>query len=160
MEITMSEKLKDFGDYIVGNTSNAESEGVVHWLNNTATANEDINKQRDWCTLDLTGLTAKDLAVYFDRSKINDKYKEEFDKKSKAGNPFAFLQRDSDLIYSMHRCFVTRHRGRLMSYRDDSTQKKYHTLYALSLANVKYATMKTAAEKTANRVFNNSLTTT
>jgi hypothetical protein len=121
---------------------------VQAWLDAVALSCTDIAKNRDWCMLDMTKAPIEaNLTAYFDRTKIADKYTEEYNKDTDAGPPYAFLQMESDLIYSMHKCFATRHRGRLMSYRDDCVQKNYRVNNALSLGGAKFAQVKDDAEK-------------
>jgi hypothetical protein len=102
------------------------------WLDNTAEANSTLSTSRNWCTLDLTGFTEQELQKTFDRAELGKAYKAEKAKTSGRA-PFALWQLESDLILGLHKCMAARHRGRLMMYRDDCAQKKYHTFSAISL---------------------------
>ena len=104
---------------------------------------------KPWLTLDLTALTQDTLRKYFDRSALNDTYAKEVAKKSSAGSPIAYLQNDSDLIFSFHKSMVARHKGRLGYYRDSQSQKSFHVYSALSLGIIKYNKDKELAEQLA-----------
>lgn len=123
---------------------------VQEWLEKTASANAELSGERDWCILDIdTSITEEKLSDYFDRADLGKKYAEEYGKNTDAGQPFAYLQTDSDLIFSLHKCFAARHRGRLMNYRDDCAQKNYHTYSAISMGLAGYQSAKEDAEKVA-----------
>ena len=135
----MTKKLPQFEDYLLK---------VQQWMEQCALASSELAAARPWCTLGIDkGLTEKNLADAFTRGPLNEKYTEEYNKATDSGPPFAFLQLEVDLIYSMHRCFTARHRGRLMSYRDDCVQKNYRNHTAISLGNAKFEQLKTEAER-------------
>ena len=144
---TNTTPLPQFANYITGDPTDEEAVSVQDWMHNTADAQTSTTQNRGQCTLNLTGLAEADLKKYFDRSALGELYASEYDKQTTAGKPFGFFQMESDLIYSMHKCFAARHRGRLMVYRDDCSQKKYHTYSALSLGLAKYDVIKNNAEQ-------------
>ena len=132
-------KLPEFEDFV---------KKVQVWLENTAIASANPDGLRDWCLLGMEkSLTEENLKEFFTREELGKKFATEYKKATDAGPPFAFLQMESDLIYSMHKCFAARHRGRLMSYRDDCVQKNYRVHNALSLGGAKYARTKDDAER-------------
>lgn len=130
--------MSDFSEHLVQ---------LQHWLTDTATSNAELSIERRWCTLELEGTTQASLREYFDRSAANAEYATEFTKTAESTVPYAFLQNESDLIYSLHKSMVARHKGRLMHYRDDCSQKSHRTYTALSLGLAKYLGTKEAAKK-------------
>ena len=120
---------------------------IQSWLTETSRSNAELSNIRKWCTLELADTTQEALREYFDRSDVNNEYAAEYEKGSDEGTPYAFLQNEADLIYSLHKSMVARHKGRLMHYRDDCSQKNYRTYSALSIGLAKYLATKEAATK-------------
>ena len=116
------------------------------WLDETATANSALSSERNWCTIELKSLTEEGLKDAFDRSDLGKAYVAERDKTSGRA-PFSLYQLESDLILGVHKCFAARHRGRLMTYRDDCSQKKYHTYSSISLGLGKHIGFNNHAQK-------------
>lgn len=124
---------------------------VQDWMENVSSSIVDPLAPRDWCTLELDkSITEATLQDYFDRTLINTQFQTEYDKSSDEGTQFAFLQMEADLIFSIHRCFATRYRGRLMSYRDEASQKNYHTHSAITIGLAKYQSIKQAADQSTS----------
>lgn len=123
-------------------------EKLKEWLEQATKANAELSEDRTWCILGIDkALTRDTLKKYFDRSDLGKKYLEEYEKNTDSGKPFAFLQTDSDLIFSLHKCFAMRHCSRMMSYRDDCAQKNYHTYSAISNGLASYESFKEEADK-------------
>jgi hypothetical protein len=120
---------------------------IQTWMEATGKANVGLSTERSWCILGIEDLTQEGLREYFDRSELNQKFTEEFQNTEATGTPYTLLQTESDLIYSLHKSMAARHKGRLMSYRDDCSQKQQRTYSAISLGLIKYKVHKAMAEK-------------
>lgn len=130
--------MSNFSDHLLA---------IQGWLTQTTSSNAELSNERRWCTLELEDTTQEALREYFDRTEANDEFASEFSKAEETGVPYAFLQNESDLIYSLHKSMVARHKGRMTHYRDDCSQKNYRVYSALSIGLAKYLGTKAAAEK-------------
>ena len=130
---------------------------IQGWMEDTAETagtldGQDPTTERYWCTLGITDpLIEKTFQTYFDRTDLGAQYSTDYATGSDAGPPTAFLQMDSDLLFTLQKCFTLRYRGRLMNYRDDCSQKKYHTYSALTLGAAKYTHTKLVAAQTQSQ---------
>ena len=153
--MTIADPLPEFKDFVATNsnstTKTTNPETIQDWMTATAKAQSTTTETRPWCTLRLESLTESAMDKYFDRSALGALYQKEYDKKTEAGTPFAWLQLESDLIFSLNRCMAARHRGRLMTYRDDCSQKMYHVFSAISLGIGKYSMLKQMSQKNLNQ---------
>jgi len=148
--MTIADPLPEFEVFVASESlavATTKPETIQDWMTVTAKAQSTTTEIRRWCTLKLDKLTEASMDKYFDRSALGALYQKEYDKKTEEGIPFAWLQMESDLIFSLHRCMAARHRGRLMTYRDDCSQKNYHTFNAVSQGLGKYSMLKQMTEK-------------
>jgi len=104
----------------------------------TGRLNGDSTPTRTWFT-DAIGFklnfTQKNLQTITDRSSLNTEYIARaavINVNQKKG--IQALKIEIDQLYSFQKCFVARHRSRLLSYRDDLSQKGYRNMYALNLS--------------------------
>jgi len=161
--MTVSTPLPEFKDFVTNKSDSTAAvtkpEVIQDWMTVTAKAQSTTTTNRPWCTLKLDKLIEASMDKYFDRSALGALYQKEYNKKTEAGKPFAWLQLESDLIFSLHRCMAARHRGRLMTYRDDCSQKTYHVFSAISQGIGKYSTLKQMTEKNLNQEQTTNTTT-
>lgn len=110
--------------------------------------------ERPWCLFGLTAaFNQENIAKLFDRSEIGKEYQKryvEIDPHKK--KPHSFLQIEAHLIYGAHKAFVARHKTRLQHYRDDASQKAYHTRRAVTKAFGKLNALQSKAEAEAINV--------
>jgi len=107
----------------------------LSWYKDTFTTQSYGDGIRTWCTFGMAKpLSQQNIAEFFDRKALNDKYVKVVSTKNKPTEPYAFIQAEIDFLYSLHKSFVTRHKSRLMFYRDDCAQKNYHNWNAINYA--------------------------
>lgn len=108
-----------------------------------------LRVERPWCTFGMTApFTADQIAAYFDRSELVDKYVaqyNEIDPSKKRAH--SFFQTEINLIYGFHKAFVGRHRTRMQTYRDDAAQKAFHCRRAVTKAFTKFSDIASRAEQ-------------
>lgn len=103
---------------------------------------------RPWCTFGLDGApTQEAVAKLFNRDDLVKKYKDRYnDRDPQSKQPHSYLQVEIGLLYGMHKAFVSRHKTRLQCYRDDSSQKAYHTRRAVTKAWKKFEVSRDEAD--------------
>lgn len=127
--------MSSFSDYVLQ---------IQTWLTKVSQSNAELSTERPWCTLDIEDTTQAGLRDYFDRTDLSEEFVSAHEDESKS-TPYTFLQNESDLVYSLHKCMVARHKGRLMHYRDDCSQKDVRVYSAISIGLAKYLGTKEAA---------------
>ena len=119
--------------------------GLITWLEATAQFMYNEPAARAWCTLDLPGLSVTEIQDYFARTDVNSQFEKEYKLRKLTNNPVAFLQQDSDGLFSLQKGYLIRHQPRLSNYRDDCEQKDVRIYNALNLAKAKLQHMKDIA---------------
>lgn len=115
---------------------------VVNWCVSAAT----LRTTRPWCLFGLTGpVTGEKLRELFDRSDLEKKYADRVNEKDpQKKRQHSYVQTEISLVYGIHKAMAARHRSRLQLYRDDASQKAYHTRRAVQAGQTK---LQTAIEK-------------
>ena len=108
-----------------------------------------LRVERPWCMFGLdTQATPAAIAALFDRSVLVKEYIARYNELApKKKKPHSYLQSEINLLYGMHKAFVARHRTRLETYRDDASQKGYHTRRTVTRAMSKFSTTQAKAEE-------------
>jgi len=106
---------------------------------------------REWCLLGLDEpITQSSIAKLFDSSEVAEEYARRYvEKDPLKKRPHSFLQIEAHLIYGLRKAFTARHRTRLQHYRDDASQKAFHTRRTLMNAYAKFQAASDKAEASA-----------
>ena len=120
-------------------------DGVINWCMSAATLRAD----RPWCLFGLVGpVTSAKLRELFDRTQLQKTYADRFNEKDpQRKRQHSYVQTEIGLVYGVHKAMAARHRSRLQLYRDDSSQKAYHTRRAVQAGMVKLQTAVGKAEQ-------------
>ena len=104
---------------------------------------------RKWCVLGLPAVDPASVGAYFDNSDVNAQYKAEYDRVTATNQltnvPVAYLQQESDALYSLEKSFIARHTSRMQCYRDDCEQKNIRIHNLLQYTTAKYEHYKANA---------------
>ena len=77
-------------------------------------------------------LSQSDINDFFSRTELNANYQKNYN--NLPVKPYSFIQAEIDMIYSFHKSFSARYKGRLSQYRDDLSQKSTRTVQSLDNA--------------------------
>jgi hypothetical protein len=110
---------------------------------------DSLSKDRKWCTLDVEKLDKESVDTAFNTDEQEEAYLKGIENGEKQ-EPYAFLQLDSDVIFSFHKCFTMRHKTRLQNYRDDLSNKDTRVKMALRLGKAKYDLVQSIARERGN----------
>jgi hypothetical protein len=96
------------------------------------------DKSREWCT-DAMGYTSPLLQAamraFIDRSQLNSDYTTKYKATTTAEKKnVVFDKVEISVLYSFLKCFVERHKTRLMYYRDDLSQKGARNMYSVKIS--------------------------
>jgi hypothetical protein len=75
------------------------------------------------------------LRAFIDRSDLNAEYNSQYNKKEISDkHDLVAIKVEISVLYSFLKCFVERHKTRLMFYRDDLSQKGARIMYNVKLS--------------------------
>jgi hypothetical protein len=96
------------------------------------------DKTRQWATI---GLGYKDkliqsaMRAFVDRSQLNKDYNTKYNSPNSQDKKSVVLDKiEITTLYSFLKCFVERHKTRLMYYRDDLSQKGARNMYSVKIS--------------------------
>ena len=112
------------------------TDGLRAYLLDTAKHNANLTPdQRDYIFSYIgfnQPLTQAGINKFFSRDELNKQYQKNYN--NLPVKAYSFIQAEIDMIYSFHKSFTARYKGRLSQYRDDLSQKSVRTVQALDNA--------------------------
>lgn len=117
------------------------------WLLEAGTKRSD----RPWCLFGVEDPVDRlEVTNRFDRSDLFQQHAERYQEADPIRKkPHSFLQVECHLLYGIHKAFVARHKTRLQAYRDDASQKVYHTRRAIDRSYSRLRWLQTKADADA-----------
>jgi len=100
------------------------------------------DKSRQWAATALglpssgaTTMTQAAFRAFVDRSGLNKQYATQYQSQNVADKKdLVCIKVEISVLYSFLKCFVERHKSRLMYYRDDLSKKGYRVMYNVKLS--------------------------